>query len=212
MNQILVINNNINYTKNLLIKNKFYLFLFFFSISIGIVLSFNLIYSHFNRISKLQETNMLKNKYNIGILYTNNTNYTSLTVSNNISIIGSIEIPKINISYPIIEKTNKDLLKVSLCRYSGPLPNRIGNLCIAGHNYNNNTFFSNLHKLNIGDFFYITDLNTTELKYTIYEKFVVKENNLNCIENTNDIEVTLITCYNNDNSKRLIIKAKMEGT
>ena len=211
MNQILVVNNNINYTKNLLIKNKFYLFLFFFSISIGIVLSFNFIYSHFNRISNLQETNMLKNKYNIGILYTNNTNYTSLTVSNNISVIGSIEITKINISYPIIEKTNKDLLKISLCRYSGPLPNRIGNLCIAGHNYNNNTFFSNLHKLNIGDFFYITDLNNTELKYTIYEKFVVKDDNLNCIQDTNDIQVTLITCYKNNNSQRLIIKAKMEG-
>ena len=211
MNQILFVkNNSISNTSK--IKNKtIYFNLFFISINICIILIFYLFYSFFARIKESKITNILKNKYNINSLYTSNNNYTSLKLSNNISIIGSIEIPKINISYPIIENTTEDLLKLSVCKLAGPLPNRIGNLCIAGHNYKNNSMFSKLHQLNIGDFFYITDLNNTRLKYIIYTKFIVEENNLNCITSSNNVEVTLITCNNIDNSKRLILKAKMEG-
>lgn len=207
MNQILVINNNLICNKN----KRLYIYLFLMSVSICITLLFYFIYSNFSRIYEIKKTNLLRNKYNISILYPSNTNYTTLKLSNNISIIGSIEIPKINIFYPIIENTNEDLLKISVCRFSGPLPNKIGNLCIAGHNYKNNTIFSNLHKLAVGDYFYITDLNNTKLKYVIYKKFIVEEYNLNCTQETNNIEITLITCYNFDNSKRLILKAKMEG-
>ena len=49
----------------------------------------------------------------------------------------------------VISKTNDELLKLSICRYYGPMPNEIGNLCIAGHNYKNNLMFSKLNKLNI---------------------------------------------------------------
>lgn len=210
MNQILVTFDNSVCNKRFKYKTA-YLCLFFTFFSICISMLFYLFYSYFTRLNETQETNILKSKYNINALYTSSTNYTTLKLSNNISIIGSIEIPKINISYPIIENTTQDLLKVSVCRFSGPLPNRIGNLCIAGHNYKNNSMFSNLHKLNIGDLFYITDLNNTKLKYIIYDKFVVKANNLDCTQDTNGVEVTLITCNNLDNSKRLVIKAKMEG-
>jgi len=206
MNQILFIDNLI-YKK----KKEFYLCLFFTSIIACISLLFTFIYSHFSIIQEIKKTNILKNKYNISTLYPSNSDCPTLKLSNNISIIGSIEIPKINISYPIIENTNENLLKISVCKFCGPLPNRIGNLCVVGHNYKNNYMFSNLHKLNIGDYFYITDLNNTKLKYIVYKKIVVKKNNLDCIKNSNNIEVTLITCYNNDNSKRLVLKAKIEG-
>lgn len=211
MNQILIINNNL-FSNNKKLKNtKNFLYLFFISTSISIIILFYFLYSYFIGIYNNNKTNILKNKYNINSLYASNTQPTSLYISNNVCIIGIIKIPKINISYPIIENTNKDLLKISVCRVSGPFPNRIGNLCIAGHNYKNNSMFSNLYKLNIGDFFYITDLNNTKLKYVIYKKFVVKANNCNCLQDSNNVEATLITCHNNDNSKRLIIKAKMEG-
>lgn len=36
---------------------------------------------------------------------------------------------------------------------------RFGNLCIAGHNYKNESFFSNLSKLKIGDIIEIHDNN-----------------------------------------------------
>jgi len=211
MNQILVIDNCLIYNNKNFKNSIIYLYLFFISISISLMLLFYFLCSHFISFKQSKKTNLLKNKYNISMLYTSDTSYTTIKLSNNISIIGSIGIPKINISYPIIENTTEDLLKVSVCRLSGPSPNRIGNLCIAGHNYKNTSMFSSLYKLNIGDFFYITDLNNVKLKYIIYRKFVVNENNLDCIQETDDIEVTLITCNNGDNSKRLVLKAKMEG-
>ena len=211
MNQILFINDNLIIHNQNLKNNKFYLYLFFISIISSVLVLLYFCSTYYTRLTQNYKTNLLKNKYNISTLYSLNTSYTTLKFSNNISIIGSIAIPKINISYPIIKNTNPDLLKISVCKLSGPLPNRIGNLCIAGHNYKNNSMFSNLHKLNIGDYFYITDLNNTKLKYIIYKKIVVTENDLECIRETSNIEVTLITCNNLDNSKRLILKAKIEG-
>ena len=210
MNQILITINDLNYNKNVKYK-KFYLSLFFTFITLCVIIPFYLFFSYLGKINETQKTNILKNKYNINTLYSSSTSYTTLKLSNNISIIGSIKIPKIDISYPILENTNSALLKVSVCKFYGPFPNRIGNLCIAGHNYKNSSMFSNLHKLDIGDFFYITDLNNTRLKYIIYDKFIVNKNNLECIKNVNRVEVTLITCDNLDNSKRLVIKAKAEG-
>ena len=208
MNQILTINKcDCNKYK----KAKKYLHLFLFSSSTGILLLFILLYRFFWLINHEKTTQLIKNKYNILNLYSSNANYTSLKLSNNINIIGSIEIPKINISYPIIENTNEELLKLSVCRFNGPLPNRIGNLCLAGHNYKNNSMFSNLVELKIGDSFFITDLNNTKLEYLVYNRFVVKENNLSCTKNSNNVEVTLITCNTLNNSERIVVKAKMKG-
>ena len=207
MNQILVTSNITINRKNLI----FYLILFFCCISICIFILIYLLHCYLLNLNKEKQTHLLKSKYNIITLYPLSANYTTLKLSNNISVIGLIEIPKINISYPIIENTNKDLLKISVCRFSGPFPNRIGNLCIAGHNYKNNSMFSNLSKLLINDSIYITDLNNTKLEYIIYDKFKVRENNLDCIKNTNNIEITLITCNSSNNSERIVIKAKMKG-
>ena len=225
MNQILITqienrNNNYYYkylyntnsfmSQKLRIKKKYFI-IFLISIIICNIIIFYFLFSFFKRLNEQNQTNLLKEKYNINTLYSTNTKYTSLKLSNDISIIGLIEIPKLDISYPILSESNDDLLKISVCRFSGPLPNRIGNLCIAGHNYKNTLMFSKLNKLNIGDYIYVTDLNNTKLEYVIYNKFKVKENNLNCIENTKNIEITLITCNDTNNSERIVIKAKMKG-
>lgn len=222
MNQILITkNNDINYdaflyNSNYLINKKIenkkkYLIIFLISIIIGIIILIYFIFSFFKKINEQNQTNILKEKYNINSLYSTTNEYSALKLSNDISIIGLIEIPKINISYPILSNSNEDLLKISVCRFSGPLPNRVGNMCIAGHNYNNTLMFSKLNKLNIGDSIYISDLNNIKLEYVIYNKFRVKQNNLNCTENTNDVEITLITCNENNNSERIVIKAKVRG-
>lgn len=222
MNQILITkNNDINYdaflyNSNYLINKKIenkkkYLIIFLLSIIICIIILIYFIFSFFKKINEQNQTNILKEKYNINSLYYTNNDYSTIKLSNDISIIGLIEIPKINISYPILSNSNEYLLKISVCRFSGPLPNRIGNMCIAGHNYNNTLMFSKLNKLNIGDSIFITDLNNTKLEYIIYNKFRVKQNNLACTENTNDVEITLITCNENNNSERIVIKAKVKG-
>lgn len=214
MNQILVNKDNYYFYNNYIQENKKtrknYLFIFFSSIIISIVILFYLLYSFFVKLNNKKYTDNITQKYNITSLYSSNSNYETIKLSNDISIIGLIEIPSINISYPILENSSEDLLKISVCRFLGPLPNRIGNLCIAGHNYKNNLMFSNLYKLNINDSIFITDLNNTKLEYSIYEKYTVKENNLNCTTNTTDAQITLITCNDTNNNERVVIKAKVK--
>lgn len=216
MNQILQTKDNFYFYENIIFRKKKikkrYVFVFFFSIIISIIIIFYLLSSYFSKLNQNKKTNILKDKYNVTTLYANNTNnYSSIKLSNDISIIGLIEIPSINISYPILSNSSEDLLKISVCRFSGPLPNRNGNLCIAGHNYKNSMMFSKLYKLNTNDSIFITDLNNVRLEYIIYEKSKIKENNLDCTRNTSDIQITLITCNDTNNKERIVVKAKVKA-
>ena len=221
MNQILItkttdtnyynyLYNSNDFTLKKLKNAKKYFIIFLFSIIVCIIILFYFLYLWFLKLNTQNKTSLVKERYNINTLYSTNTNYNVLKLSNDISIIGLIDIPKINVSYPILSNSSENLLKISVCRFSGPLPNRIGNLCIAGHNYNNTLMFSKLNELNIGDSIYITDLNNTKLEYIIYNKFKVKENNLNCTKNSNFVELTLITCNNHNNKERIVLKAKVK--
>lgn len=124
--------------------------------------------------------------------------------------IGVINIPSINVNYPILSTYTDELLKIAPCRFHGPNPNEVGNLCIAGHNYKNSKFFSKVPNLQLGDKIEITDLSGRMLTYTIYDKFIVNPDELECtsqLTNGNK-EITLITCTN-DNKQRHIIKARV---
>lgn len=70
--------------------------------------------------------------------------------------------------------------------------------------------FSKLDKLNIGDSIYISDVNKNRIEYIIYNKYTANENDLTCANNSNNVEITLITCNNNNNTKRVVVKAKMK--
>ncbi len=85
----------------------------------------------------------------------------------------------------------------------------LGNICIAGHNYDNESFFSNVPKLSIGDIILLTDLDYVTNAYTIYDKYEISSSNTSCTsQNTgNRKEVTLVTC-NNITGNRIIVKAK----
>ena len=104
----------------------------------------------------------------------------------------------------------KNCLKFLYVDFHGPLPHHNGNLCIIGHNYKNTMMFSKLDKLNINDEIFISDVNKNKKSYIIYDKYTIKENDLNPIKETNNIELTLITCNNSNNKKRTVIKAKMK--
>lgn len=125
--------------------------------------------------------------------------------------IGVINIPKLNINYPILSATSVELLKISPCRFWGPDPNEVGNLCIVAHNYRNSKFFSKLSTLENGDIVEITDLLEKTLTYKVYDKFVVDPENLDCTsQRTNGHkEITLITCTQ-DSKHRTIVKARAE--
>jgi len=87
---------------------------------------------------------------------------------------------------------------------------KCGNLCIAGHNYKNNTFFSNLSKLELGDIIEIQDVFGYSIEYKVYDIYKSEQNDLSCTnQNTDNLKViTLITCDNINDNFRTIIKAK----
>jgi LPXTG-site transpeptidase (sortase) family protein len=123
--------------------------------------------------------------------------------------VGTINIPSIEVNYPILSETSDDLLKVSVCKFWGSDPNEVGNLCIAGHNYRNSKFFSKVLKLVVGDTIEITDLTGRTLTYAIYDKYTVDPTDVSCtsqITNGKKI-VTLITCTN-DSKQRVVLKAE----
>lgn len=86
---------------------------------------------------------------------------------------------------------------------------KFGNLCIAGHNYANQTHFAKLSSLQEGDMLQIYDLNGSPVSYQIFEKLEVLATDTSCIDTqiTDTRQVTLITC-NTIKGTRIVVKAK----
>ena len=124
-------------------------------------------------------------------------------------LFGIIEIPKINLYYPVFSELTEELLKVSPCKFYGGAPSSAGNVCIAGHNYDNSLFFSKLSSLSKNDQIFIFDNNGVQYVYFVYYLYEVPETDLSPVLNYNANEkvLTLVTC-NNFNSNRIIVKAK----
>lgn len=123
-------------------------------------------------------------------------------------VIGKLEIPKISLTTYILSETNKNTLKVSVTKLCGPKVNGVGNLCIAGHNYNNNNMFKDLRMLEKEDKVYVTDIYNNKTIYVVYDIYKVFPKEVECLsQDTNgEREITLITCTKGA-IKRLIIKA-----
>ena len=215
MNQILEV-NNISKNQKIKIKKKtrWFKFQLFFSIFIFLVSIISASIYLYNLKKKENLSSRLINNYNLSKLYTpsNSTNNINYNIGTLEEIFGFINIPKINLYYPIFTNLTEDLLKISPCKIYGNTPDKNGNLCIAGHNYDNSLFFSNLNELIINDEIYIIDNNNNQYAYYVFKIYEVNSKDLSPIYNydKNQKELTLITC-NNFNSNRLIIKAKQKS-
>ncbi len=122
--------------------------------------------------------------------------------------LGKIYIDKINLEYVIFNEFSEELLKIAPCKFYGNNIGDKGNLCIAGHNYNDERFFGNLKKLKLGDEIYLDNLEGNIFKYSIFDIYETDENDMQILNSSKDYELTLLTC-NNSNKKRIIIKAEM---
>lgn len=140
---------------------------------------------------------------------TNKTKKQVITTSDgsSYSTVATVNIPKLNLSYPVLSETSDKLLKISPCKFWGPEPNEIGNFCIVGHNYRNSKFFSKVPTLEVGDTVKLTDLSGKTLTYKVYDKYTVDPTDVKCTSQLTNgkKEVTLITCTN-DSKQRVIVK------
>ena len=125
------------------------------------------------------------------------------------SVLGIIEIPAINLRYPIIEDTDGKAMDISIIKFWGGNINEIGNYSVAGHNYKNGTMFGKTKHLKTGDLIKMTDLNHNTVEYEVFKIYNVEPNDVTCLESVdeNAREVTLITCTNG-RKERLITKAR----
>lgn len=135
--------------------------------------------------------------------------YTNQLYYKGFEVVGKIDIPAINIQYPVLgDATRAKAIEVSVIKIYGPNMNEPGNFVIAGHNYNNGLFFGRNKNLQIGDKIYITDMTGRKLEYTIYNKYYTPESDNSYITRITDgrTEVTLYTC-DATGKNRLIICA-----
>ena len=125
--------------------------------------------------------------------------------------MGTIEIPKTDVKYPVLEKVTKKSIEVAVAILYGTGLNQPGNTVIIGHNYRNGLFFSNNKKLENGDKIYITDNSGTKVAYTIYNKFQTTPEDTSFYQRDTDgkPEVTLSTCTD-DSKERIIIEARAD--
>ena len=129
--------------------------------------------------------------------------------------VGTMEIPAINFSYPIIDEVTRSSIETSVAVLyppGGETINQPGNTVVIGHNYRNGVFFSNNKKLNIGDKIYVKDYRGTRLTYTIYNKFETSDQDTSFYQRETDgkAELTLSTCTDASNDRRLIILARQD--
>lgn len=132
-----------------------------------LVVFFCIIYftlAYYKQQNNYKIANKLADNFGIIKLYANSTAYNAtppvlyVTEQNKFSVIALIEIEKLRINYPIISETSEDLLKLAPTKFAGPEPNEIGNFVIAGHNYVDARFFSDVNTLSTSDIITIVDL------------------------------------------------------
>ncbi len=124
-------------------------------------------------------------------------------------VIGIITIPKINLKYPILDRTDNKGMKLSITKFWGSELNEIGNVTLAGHNNRDGTMFGKTKNLEKGDIIQITDMKSRTLDYEVFDYYIIDPNDVSCVESIDGStkEVTLITC-SNGNKKRLVTKAR----
>lgn len=200
-------------------KKIFLRFSFLFSSIIAIFSLFYYLYTLYDNNKKEKISHQIADNFSITSLYASSSNPAVTKVAtvleenkSSFSVIGLIEINSIRINYPILSSVSTESLKVAPCRFFGPMPNEVGNLCIAGHNYNSYKFFSKLKELKIGDIISIYDLSGKKIDYAVYDSFEINSNDTSCTnqETNGKREITLITC-NNIKDRRRVIKAKEKG-
>ena len=124
MNQIL--QTNLDNKKVKLTKFKKILkFQLYFSIILGLIIGIIISYNTFHLNKQEKYSKQILNNYNITKLYSNLSSKESLNSNENVEntyVMGIIEIPKINIYYPVFSNFTDELLKISPCKFYGTKP------------------------------------------------------------------------------------------
>ena len=182
-------------------KSKKFLLILVVLILLFIFLSLFFVNSKIKSVNKIYEIDSnINNKEKL---------YKTIDVSsgtNNENINTYLSIPSINL-YNVKIKNGID--ESTLNDYIGHFPNTSnwnGNVGIAAHNrgYKNN-FFSKIKYLENGDEI-VYNVNNNIKKYKVEKKIEIDSYDWSYLQNTNDNRITLITCVENKENKRLVVQ------
>ena len=117
-----------------------------------------------------------------------------------------LEIPSISLRANIGEGTSKEIMD-ELVGHFEETPKWIGNICLAAHNrgYPKN-YFSKIKDLKEGDIIKYS-YKSFDREYKVQKNFIVQDNDLSCLENTEENRLTLITCVENEPNYRRCVTA-----
>lgn len=117
--------------------------------------------------------------------------------------IGTLEIPVLELSLPVLAQWDEAGLKEAPCRYTGSAYN--GTLIVAGHNYRKH--FGKLHRLAEGDEVYFTDAEGSRIAYVVSLTEQIPGTAMEEME-AGDWDLTLFTCTIGGKS-RITVRCQM---
>lgn len=129
------------------------------------------------------------------------------------SVMAIINIPKVDIRYPVVPGTDAETLRKSLGYFEGTgLPGEIGNFCVAGHrNSSYARYFNRLDEVNVGDEI-IVETRNDEFTYIVTNTMKIHENQTSVLDTSNKKMITLITCTNGFKPKyRIVVQGELKS-
>ena len=187
------------------IKKSISIFIIIILIVVAIISTFFIIryFSEKNKINTVYETYSNENiQNNLESKDISNSQDLMLEV-NGEKVLGIINIEKIGFEGCIYEGTSMNTLDKGIGHFENS-PYLNGNVCLAGHNYNN--VWAKLYTLQNGDkITYTSFLGTKD--YKVNKITTINENDWTLLENTNENILTLINCVHKKPALRLVVQA-----
>ena len=107
-------------------------------------------------------------------------------------VIGTLSIPKLKRTLPIVEGTSAKELRLGVGHMSETvLPGMGDQIILSGHN---DTVFKNFDKMKIGDRF-IVNLSNGEYTYEIQKTIIVDKNDTSIVRKMGEEVLVVTTCY-----------------
>lgn len=122
------------------------------------------------------------------------------------NVIAVINIPKVEIRYPVVKGTDANTLKKSLGYFEDTaMPGQKGNFAVAGHrNSSYAKYFNRLDEVDVGDEI-IVETKEKTYTYIVDKTFKIHETETSVLDQTEDKRITLITCTNGYKPKYRIV-------
>lgn len=120
--------------------------------------------------------------------------------------LGTLSIPKISLTVPIYETDDEIEAMANGVAHMKETSCWAGNVGLAGHNRGVNTFFGKVHSLAEGDTIKLTTALGTRT-YNVVSNKVIDENDWSSLGRTEDNRITLITCVDDNGTKRVSVQA-----